>query len=146
LWLLLLWKGAEICGCAGLCKCDCGIKFALSGFSSSLFLFGCLLLGKFWACGKFVFMSMKKLDLEAIRKAKFSICPSDAIKAIKKEIMKGDEDKINYDVSIYNSIGQKVYFNKNEKQIDLTKVNDGIYFIEIKSTEKIYYGKIIKHE
>jgi len=56
------------------------------------------------------------------------------------------EDKLDYEVSIYNSMGQKVYSNKSEKQIDLTKMNDGIYFIEVKTTGEIYNGKIIKNE
>ncbi len=56
------------------------------------------------------------------------------------------EDNTDFVVRVYNLFGQKVSCLKNSKQINLTKVNNGIYFIEVESKGKIFMGKIIKND
>ena len=48
-------------------------------------------------------------------------------------------------VSIYNMSGQKIiYTEKNIKKIDVQNITNGIYFIEIKTNDKILSTKFIK--
>ncbi|NOQ25755.1 MAG: T9SS type A sorting domain-containing protein [Bacteroidales bacterium] len=49
-------------------------------------------------------------------------------------------------VSIYNSLGQNMYVNNaNEKNIDLSELKTGIYFISVCSGSDIYQARILKN-
>lgn len=55
-------------------------------------------------------------------------------------------DNTNFVVSVYNLFGQKVCHMENSKQINLSKENCGIYFIEVKSKGETFKGKIVKND
>ncbi len=56
------------------------------------------------------------------------------------------ENVVDFELSVYNSFGQKVHFSKNAIQYDLTKQCNGLYFIEVRTKGEIFKGKIIKTE
>jgi para-nitrobenzyl esterase len=60
--------------------------------------------------------------------------------------LKLPEGTENFEVTLYNSIGQKVYTSKKSNQVDLTGQSNGIFLIEVKTKEKIFRGKVIKKE
>jgi len=53
---------------------------------------------------------------------------------------------VDFELSVYNTFGQKVHFSKNATQFDLTKQCNGLYFIEVKTKDEMFKGKIIKIE
>lgn len=50
------------------------------------------------------------------------------------------------EVTVYSSVGQKVYFGKNVNQINLSSMKKGLYFIEINAEGTTFNQKIIKNE
>ncbi len=51
-----------------------------------------------------------------------------------------------FEVKVYNSFGQKIYNSTNNNKIDLTKQNNGIFLIKVKTKGGIFKGKILKVE
>lgn len=49
-----------------------------------------------------------------------------------------------FEVSVYNSSGQKTEVPVYSNQIDLKSQSKGIYFIEVKTKSEVYTGKIVK--
>ncbi len=52
----------------------------------------------------------------------------------------------NFEIVVYNSSGQKIAVPVYSGQVDLRKQKGGIYFIEIKTKQEIYRGRIIKRD
>ena len=59
-------------------------------------------------------------------------------------IMDLPDDMPDYELSVYNILGEKVLFLNNSNHFDLTSENDGIFLLEVKSKRGIFKGKIIK--
>ncbi|HSO86761.1 MAG TPA: carboxylesterase family protein [Draconibacterium sp.] len=51
-----------------------------------------------------------------------------------------------FEVAVYNSSGQKITIPIHSNQIDLKNQNNGIYYLEIKTNDKIFRSKIIKSD
>ena len=55
-------------------------------------------------------------------------------------------DNKSYDISIFNSLGQKVYnniVNSTSMLIDLEKLESGVYTIELQNSDIVYTERII---
>jgi hypothetical protein len=51
-----------------------------------------------------------------------------------------------FEVAVFNSFGQKINTQSVTNQIDLQNQSNGIYYFEIKTTETIFKGKLIKKD
>lgn len=51
----------------------------------------------------------------------------------------------NFEISIYNTNGQKVLYSKDNKQIDISQFKNGIYLMKITDNETIYSFKLVKN-
>jgi hypothetical protein len=70
-----------------------------------------------------------------------SIFPNPATTFITINVKDGQQ--IN-EVSIYNQLGQKALVEKPVNSgVDISKLNPGIYFLEVKSNEKLVREKLI---
>ena len=62
-----------------------------------------------------------------------------------KNILSYQSNEIIDEITFYNAIGQQVYQSKNtNSQVDISKLNSGIYLLKVKSAEKIKTYKIVK--
>jgi len=53
-------------------------------------------------------------------------------------------DNTNFEISIFNNIGELLFTRKNETEIDLKEYPEGVYFYSIKQQLKIINGSIVK--
>ncbi|BDS11008.1 extracellular catalytic domain type 1 short-chain-length polyhydroxyalkanoate depolymerase [Aureispira anguillae] len=52
--------------------------------------------------------------------------------------------KQNLEIVVFNAVGEKVAAFKNSLEIDLSRLEKGVYFIQTKTTNQIYIDKIVK--
>jgi hypothetical protein len=52
---------------------------------------------------------------------------------------------VDFEVSVYNAVGQRCFHAKNSTQIDLRTESNGIFVIELKSKAGIFNGKLVKY-
>ncbi len=79
------------------------------------------------------------LSIEDFSKVDFQIYPNPAL-----DYLNIKTQSTNYNVTIYNSLGQKVNATLSENRIDISNLSDGIYFIKIETETGSAARKFIK--